>query len=74
MSSNDVIELIDQFWSPEGDMSRPFLKVFDRKHLILVTVTVPVLMDMIAETTGNVSAVVGNRLAIQKHQHPLKVS
>ncbi|HIH4878975.1 TPA: hypothetical protein ACYSB1_002608 [Citrobacter braakii] len=31
-------------------------------------------MDMVAQPTGNVSAIVGDRLTIHKHQHPLKIS
>lgn len=47
MLSNDVIQFINQFWSPESDMHSAFLKVFDCKHLILVTIAVPVFTDMI---------------------------
>ena len=73
MSGDDVVQLINQLWSFEDDMRCPLLKVLDRKHLVLVTIAVPISMDMIAETTGNVSAVVGNRFAIKKHQHAFKV-
>lgn len=57
MFSNDVIELINQFWSFEADMCGSLLKVFNRKHLVLVTIAVPVFMDMIGETTGDVGTV-----------------
>lgn len=74
VTCDDVIQLIDQFLPLKGDMSSSLLKVFDCKHLILVTIAVPVFMDMIGETTGDVGTVVGNRFSVQKHQHPLKVS
>lgn len=45
-------------------MDSSLLKVFDFKHLILLTVTVPVLMNMSAEMTCSVGVVVGDRLAI----------
>lgn len=74
MPDDDIIEFIDQLWPLKSDMCSPLLKVFDGKHLILVTVTVPVGMDMIVKTAGNVSAVVGHWFSVKDHQHSLKVS
>lgn len=70
---DNVIELINQLGPSERDVCSALLKVFDCKHLILVTIAVPVFIDMIAETTGNVSAIVGDRLSVEDHQHPFQV-
>ena len=52
---------------------RSLLKVFDNKHFILIMNAVPVLINMIAETAGDIGAVRGNRLLIKDHQHSLQV-
>lgn len=49
------------------------LKIPDCKHLIHVTINVPVLMDMVSETMGNVGAVVGNGFSIEQYQHASKI-
>lgn len=70
---DDVIQFIDQFLWLKGDMCCSLLKIFDGKHLVLVTIAVPVLMDMIAESTSDVGTVVGNWFPVQKHQHTFKI-
>ncbi len=73
MLSNDLIKLIDQLWSFKGDKRCSLLKVLNSKNLIVVTIAVPIRINMIAETAGNVNPVVRNRFSIQKHQHAFKV-
>lgn len=57
----------------EYDLCSSLLKILNHKHLILIVVAVPVFMNMVSQPTGNVSAVVGNRLPVKDHQHSLKV-
>ena len=63
MSGDDVVQLINQLWSFEDDMRCPLLKVIDRKHLVLVTIAVPISMDMIGGDLGLTGA--GNVIGLQ---------
>jgi len=73
VSGDDVVQLINQLRSLEYDLCSSLLKILNHKHLILIVVAVPVFMNMVSQPTGNVSAVVGNRLPVKDHQHSLKV-
>lgn len=73
-SGNDVIQLIDRFGSFKDYMCGALLNILDCKHPVLVAVAVPVLMNMIAEASGNVGAGVRRRLAVNDHRQALKAS
>ncbi|CNV25616.1 Uncharacterised protein [Salmonella enterica subsp. enterica serovar Bovismorbificans] len=48
MSGDDVVQFIHQFRSFESNMGSSLLKIFDFKHLVLVTVTPSVIVNVIA--------------------------
>lgn len=73
MSSNDIIQLINQLCSFERDVRRSLLKVLYLKHFIFVLLAAPVLVDMIIKTMSHVGAVVRYGLAIKDHQHSSKI-
>ena len=73
MPSYNFIQLVNELQSLEYDVRSPLLKVFNCKHFVLIMSAVPVIMDMIAETPGNVCTAVGNGFSVEYHQHPFQV-
>lgn len=70
---DNIIQSVNQFWFPERDVCGALLKVSDAEHLIFIALFTLNRLNVIIQTKGDVSPVVGDWFAAEQVQHSFQV-
>lgn len=70
---DNIIQSVNQFWFSERDMRGALLKVSDAEHLIFIALFTLNRLNVIIQTKGDVSPVVGDWFTAEQVQHSFQI-
>ena len=73
MFCDNIIQSVNQFWLSERDMRGALLKVSDAEHLIFIALFTLNRLNVIIQTKGDVSPVVGDWFTAEQVQHSFQI-